>query len=165
MRVDVEEIDACTRQLSIEVPGEEVNRAYERAYTRLRKSVRIPGFRKGKVPQSILERHYHDTVEQDVLETLIPESYLAALEENALEAVGQPKVDAVEMNDREALRFKATIEVIPPFDTPPYKDREFKKPVPRVRDEDVEHMLERLREQHAQLEGTQDWPTPGHVKG
>ncbi|MDP6085623.1 MAG: trigger factor [Nitrospinota bacterium] len=158
MRVNVEEIDTCTRELSIEVPGEEVNRAFERAYGRLRKSVRIPGFRKGKIPQSILERHYHDTVERDVLETLIPESYATALEENALEAVGQPKVDAVEMNDREALRFKATIEVIPPFDVPSYDNREFTKPVPRVQDEDVAHMLEHLKEQNAQLESAEDRP-------
>lgn len=158
MRVNVEEIDACTRELSIEVPEEEVSRAFERAYGRLRKSVRIPGFRKGKIPQSILKRHYHDTVERDVLETLIPESCATALEENALEAVGQPKVDAVEINDREALRFKATIEVIPPFDTPSYEGREFTKPVPRVQDEDVAHMLEHLREQNAQLESTEDRP-------
>jgi len=67
-------------------------------------------------------------------------------------------VEALDKNDREALRFKATIEVIPPFDTPSYEGREFTKPVPRVQDEDVAHMLEHLREQNAQLESTEDRP-------
>ena len=156
MRVNVEEIDACTKRLSIEVPSEEVSRAFDQAYSRLRGTVRLPGFRKGKVPRSLLEQHYGDAVEQDVLETLIPESYAAALEENSLEAVGQPKVDTVEMKEEEPLRFTATIEVIPPFEIPDYEGRKFDKPTPRVLDEDVDHMLEHLTEEHAQLESVED---------
>jgi trigger factor len=158
MRVDIEEIDACTKRLSIEVPTEEVGRAFEGAYSRLQRTVRIPGFRKGKIPRSLLKRNYKDVVERDVLETLIPESYTAALNENSLQAVGQPKVDEVEMNEAEPLRFKATIEVIPPFDLPVYEEREFEKPIPRVSDEDVDHMLEHLAEQHAQLENVEERP-------
>ncbi|MFQ5912278.1 MAG: trigger factor [Nitrospinota bacterium] len=158
MRVDVEEIDACTKRLSIAVPSEDVSRAFDRAYQRLRQKVRLPGFRKGKVPRSLLERHYRDAVERDVLETLIPESYAAALEESSLNAVGQPKVDAVEMKEEEPLRFTATVEVIPAFEIPAFEGREFEKPIPRVLDEDVEHMLDHLREQHAQLENVEGRP-------
>ncbi len=158
MQLEIEEIDACTKRLSIEVPAEEVSRAFERVYQRFQKSIRVPGFRKGKVPRSIIIRNHRDVVEREVLESLIPESYSAALKETSLEAVGQPKVEAVEMDEGKSLSFKATIEVIPPFDSPPFEGREFDKPIPRVRDEDVEHMLERVREQNAQLENADDRP-------
>lgn len=158
MQLNIEEIDACTKRLSIELPAEEVSRAYERVYQRLRKSLRVPGFRKGKVPKNIITQNYGDLVEREVLEHLIPESYSAALKESSLEAVGQPKVESVEMDEGKSLSFKATIEVIPPFDSPPFEDRKFEKHIPCVRDEDVGHMLEHVRDQNAQLESTEDRP-------
>lgn len=158
MQLEIEEIDACTKRLSIEVPAEEVSRAFERVYQRLQKSIRVPGFRRGKVPRSLIIRNHRDVVEREVLESLIPKSYSAALKETSLEAVGQPKVEVVEMDEGNSLSFKATIEVIPPFDSPPFEGREFEKPIPRVRDEDVERMLERVREQNAQLENADERP-------
>ncbi len=140
------------------MPAEEVTRAYERVYQRLRKSLRVPGFRKGKVPKNIITQNYGDLVERDVLDHLIPESYTAALKESSLEAVGQPKVEAVEMNEGKSLTFKATIEIIPPFESPSFEGREFEKHIPCVRDEDVGHMLEHIRDQNAQLESTDDRP-------
>lgn len=158
MRVDIAQIDPCTQRLSIEVPYEAVRRAFDQAYSRLQQRVRLPGFRKGKVPRTLLERRYRDEAERDVLETLIPQTYAAALKENAIRAVGHPKVDAVEMEESAPLRFTATVEVIPPFEIPVLEDREFEKPIPRVLDQDVDHMLEHLREENAQLESVEGRP-------
>ena len=155
MRIQVQEIDPCTKRLAIEVPHEKVRQALDRAYGRLQRMVRLDGFRKGKVPRKILERYYRETVEEDIKRTLMHDSCQAALKERAIQPLAEPQYDQVEMRQAEPLRFTATVEVVPPFEIPPYAGREFSTPLTEVSEEEVAQALEHLRKHHAHYETAQ----------
>ena len=78
MKIDIEEVGPCTKQLKIEIPPEIYSQEEEDAYRELGKKVKIPGFRKGKIPKSYLKKLYHDSIKGDVLNKIIPESYYKA---------------------------------------------------------------------------------------
>ena len=84
MKVDVQEMGACKRRLDVEETPEVVQQAWERAFTRVQREARLPGFRKGKVPRSMIKLHFADDVRQEVARNLIPEVYRQALAETHL---------------------------------------------------------------------------------
>ena len=87
MKVDVEELGQCKRRLQVEETPEVVQQAWEQAFTRVQKEARLPGFRKGKVPRSMIKLHFSDDVRQEVARRLIPEVYRQALTETQLTPV------------------------------------------------------------------------------
>ena len=95
MKIDIKEIGPCTKQLKIEIPLEIFSQEEEDAYRELGKKVKVPGFRKGKIPKSYLKKLYHDRVKGDVLNKIIPESYYKAVEEKDLKPVGSPKLENI----------------------------------------------------------------------
>ena len=152
MKVEIKEINSCKKELEIEVPLEVVNREYENAYNTLNKRVKISGFRKGKTPRKILERYYKSNIESDVLQKLVSDSYLKIVEENKIKALGQPKIDNVELEMDKPLRYTATVEILPKIEVSEYKGLEFTKKIIKVSEKDVDEELERLREQSAKFE-------------
>ncbi len=156
MRIDVQEVDPCTKRLAIEVPPEAVRLALDRAYERLQQRVRLDGFRKGKVPRKILERYYRETIEEDIKRKLIRDSCRAAFQERAIQPLGEPHYEQVEMKEAQPFKFTATVEVVPPFEMPPYAGKEFSKPLTAVSEEEVGQALEHLRKHHAQYETAHD---------
>lgn len=152
MKVEIKEINSCMKELDIEVSSEIVNREYQNAYNTLNKRVKISGFRKGKAPRKILERYYKSNVESDVLQKLVSDSYLKIVEENKIEALGQPKIDNVELEMDKPLRYTATVEILPKIEVSEYKGLEFTKKIIKVSEKDVDEELQRLREQSAKFE-------------
>ena len=84
MKVDVEELGACKRRLQVEETPEVVQEAWARAFTRVQREAKLPGFRKGKVPRSMVKLHFSNDVRQEVARHLIPEVYQKALAETQL---------------------------------------------------------------------------------
>ena len=95
MKVAVEEMGACKRRLQVEEAPEVVPQAWEKAFTRVQREARLPGFRKGKVPRSMIKLHFSDDVKQEVARSLIPEVYRQALDETRLKPVEEPDLQEV----------------------------------------------------------------------
>src|SRR5499426_4748325 len=110
MKVDIEEMGACKRRLQVEETPEVVSKAWEQAFDRVQREARLPGFRKGKVPRSMIKLHFADDVRQEVARHLIPEVYRQALEETQLRPVDEPDLQDVTLQENAALSFSALVE-------------------------------------------------------
>ncbi len=137
------------REISVEIPAAEVARETELQIQRYQKSARLPGFRAGHVPASIIRQRFGDGLKNDVAEALIPKYFRREAEKQGLIPVSQPRVTDLHMHDGEPLTFKATFEVLPEVQVEGYKDLRADKPEIVVTDEEVEQALTSLREQHA----------------
>ncbi|MDE0206095.1 MAG: trigger factor [Candidatus Tectomicrobia bacterium] len=151
MKVEVERTDTCERRLTIEMPAERVRKELNAIYGGLQKRVKVPGFRQGKVPRSILENHYRQSVEQEVLQKLIPEGLSEAMTQEKLEAIGEPQIDHVDLGKDRPFQFVATTQVLPEIELSDYSSWSFTRHVPRVTDEQLEQAMQQLRERHAEL--------------
>jgi trigger factor len=152
MKVEVEQVATCVRRLTVEVPAERVTRELAGLYRDLQRRVRIPGFRPGKTPRRILEHHYRHSVEQEVLNKLVPEALSEALIKESLQAVGDPQIDQMTLTKDQPLRFVATTQIIPPFVLADYQSWQFERRIPAVQEADVDAALERVRHRHAALQ-------------
>jgi trigger factor len=137
------------REISVEIPAAEVARETELQIQRYQKSARLPGFRAGHVPASIIKQRFGDGLRADVAEALIPKYFRREAEKLGLIPVSQPQVTDMHMHEGEPLTFKATFEVLPEIKVEGYKDLRADKPEIAVTDEEVEQALDSLREQHA----------------
>jgi trigger factor len=137
------------REISVEIPAAEVARETEFQIQRYQKSARLPGFRAGHVPASIIKQRFGDGLKNDVAEALIPKYFRREAEKLGLIPVSQPRVTDLHMHDGEPLTFKATFEVLPEIQVEGYKDLRADKPEIAVTDEEVEQALTSVREQHA----------------
>src|SRR5215510_5095544 len=113
MKVDIEEMGACKRRLQVEETPEVVTKAWEQAFDRVQREARLPGFRKGKVPRSMIKLHFADDVRQEVARRLIPEVYRQAIAETHLKPVEEPDLQEVTLEESSPLKFSAVIEVKP----------------------------------------------------
>src|SRR5881296_896671 len=143
MKVAVEAVEGCKRRLAVEAPADVVQQEWERAYGRVQKQARLPGFRKGHVPRSLVKVHFSDDVRREVAEHLIPDVYRKALSEAKLDPVNEPDLQEVRLEEGAPLSFVAVVEVKPVITLGGYKGVE------------VEHApaptLEHMREQQAQF--------------
>ena len=108
MKVDVEELGACKRRLQVEETPEVVQEAWARAFTRVQREAKLPGFRKGKVPRSMVKLHFSDDVRQEVARHLIPEVYRQAIAETHLKPVEEPDLQDVTLEESAPLKFSAS---------------------------------------------------------
>ena len=151
MRLEVEEPRATERVLKVEVSSEKVDEEFLRYYRELRKKVRLPGFRPGKVPLDMIRRRMGKEAEEDLLERVLPRYYARALERAALDPVDMPVVRDVHFKEGEAFRFEAKVYVKPPLDVRDYKGIPVTgKPV-RVEEAWVDKVVESMREDMAEL--------------
>ncbi len=137
------------REISVEIPAAEVARETELQIQRYQKSARLPGFRAGHVPASIIKQRFGDGLKNDVIEALIPKYFRREAEKQGLIPVSQPQVTDLHMHDGEPLTFKASFEVLPEIQVEGYKDLRADKPEITVTDEEVEQALNNVREQGA----------------
>jgi trigger factor len=145
-----------TREVAVEVPAEEVSKAYKTITKRYQKLARIPGFRAGKVPESLVRSKFARELRQEVLEALVSERFRTVIEERKLRPVSEPQLLDLQMNDGEPLRFKAAFEVLPEFDVAGYDTVKVEKPRTELTDEEYESELRRLLESHATVEPVEE---------
>lgn len=152
MKVQVEEITPVKKSLKIEIPQEVVSNEFDIAYSDLKKKAKLPGFRPGKAPLSLLEKKFGPSVEEDIVRKLIPEYYQKAIKETGLAPVEFPSIEKIELKKGAPLLFTATVEIKPTIQLSNYAGI----PVPRkeikVTDEEVEQTLQRLQEEQGRLE-------------
>ena len=147
MRVSVERIPESQVVLEIEIEPDQMERSLDRAYRRLVQRTDIPGFRKGKAPRGMLERHVgRERLVHEALDILIPEAYNKALEEQQIEVVDQPKLDIVQ---EEPLVFKATVSIRPTVKLGDYARLRLGRPSVVVAQENVDAAVEELRHRYA----------------
>ena len=140
---------SCRRELDLEIPAEEVTKATDRVAKELARVARVPGFRPGKAPVSLIKRRFADDIKGEVLQSLVPERVEKAVAEQKLSPVSQPQVDKLDFNEGQPLKFRAVFEVLPEFDLGTYKGLEIEMPPMDVTDEDVNKALEETRERAA----------------
>jgi trigger factor len=146
------------REISVEIPAAEVARETELQILRYQKSARLPGFRAGHVPASIIKQRFGDGLKNDVVEALIPKYFRREADRLGLIPVSQPRVTDLHMHDGEPLTFKASFEVLPEIQVAGYKELRADKPEIAVTDEEVEQALAGLREQHATFSSVEGRP-------
>jgi trigger factor len=137
------------REIQVEIPVEEVNRETDSLIQKYQKLARIPGFRRGHVPASVIRQRFSEDLKSDVVEALVPRYFRKETDKQGLIPVSQPQVTDLHLKDNEPLRFKATFEVMPEVKVEGYKELRAEKPEIVVTDEEVEKSLTGLREQHA----------------
>jgi len=146
----------CTRELVIDIPAEEVAKAWRGVAASYRKYAKIPGFRAGKVPESIVRRRFAAEIRKEVLDTLLPERFNKAINELAIRPVGQPQVTELTVDEGTPLHAKAVFEFLPAFSIDGYKDVKVDKPSAEITDEEFHHELEQLRESRATIEPVEE---------
>jgi len=151
MKVDVEDISTVKKILHVEIPKADVTKELNKAYTTLKKNVRIKGFRPGKVPLSILERRFKKDMDAEVSGQLIQNSYVEALRKTELAPLGEPIVDRPDLEQDRPYHYSVTVEVRPSVLDLNLSGFKLKKKVYRVTDEEVETQLKILQKSQAQL--------------
>ena len=141
--------ESTKREISVEVPATEVTRETDALIQKYQKLARLPGFRKGHVPASIIRQRFAEDIKTDVVETLVPRYFRQEADKQGLIPVSQPRVTDLHIHDGEPLRFKASFEILPEIKVDGYKELRADKPVIEITDEEVAQALNQLREQHA----------------
>ncbi len=137
------------REIQVEIPVDEVNRETESLIQKYQKLARIPGFRRGHVPASIIRQRFAEDLKSDVVEALVPRYFRKEADKQGLIPISQPQVTDLQLKDNEPLRFRASFEVMPEIKVDGYKELRAEKPEIAVTDEEVAQSLSDLREQHA----------------
>jgi trigger factor len=163
MKIAVEEMEGCKRRLAVEASVDVVEKEWERAYGRVQKQARLPGFRRGHVPRSLVKVHFADDVRREVAEHLIPDVYRQALTEAQLEPVADPDLQDVRLEEGAPLSFVAVVEVKPAIALGEYKSVEVQHAPGAVTAEDVDTTLERMRESQAQFVTVERAAAPGDL--
>ncbi len=144
-------IEGCKHELEISIPVDEVESEASRVALDVQKRAKLPGFRPGKVPQSLIRKQFAGDIRQKVLESLIPRYLQKQFEADNLKVVGTPDITDVHFHEGEPLRFKAEFEVVPQIELGEYRDIEVPYHDPEVTDEDISKRIEEIREQKAQF--------------
>jgi len=142
----------CTREVEVEIPADEVSRAFRSITKRYQKQARIPGFRAGKVPEALIRRKFADGIRQDVLEDVLPAHFREAIDKAGLKPISQPQVTELHLEDGQPLKFKAVFEVLPEFSIAGYQDVHVPKPDTELTDAEFNAELERIRDSHSTME-------------
>jgi len=148
-----------TREVQIEVPADEVARNFRSVVKRYQKQARIPGFRAGKVPESLIRSRFAEGIRQDVVEAILPQHFRTAIEQQNVKPISQPQVTDLNLEDGQPLKFKAVFEVLPEFSVEGYEQIKVAKPDAALTEEEFNAELDRVRDSRATMEPvTEDRP-------
>lgn len=144
-------VEGCKHEIEITVPVDDINRETDRVVATIQQKAKLPGFRPGKAPASLIRTRFSKQVRDDVLENLLPKYFKQKVEEEHLEVVGRPSVKDVHFHEGEPLRFKAEFEVAPEIELKDYRGVTVHYTEPQVSDEDIAKRLDEIREQKAEF--------------
>jgi trigger factor len=146
----------CTRELVLDIPAEEVTKAYRSVAANYRKYAKIPGFRAGKVPETVIRRRYAAEIRKEVIDSLLPERFNKGVHDLGVKPVGQPQVTELTVEDGQPLHVKAAFEYIPDFSIDGYQSVTVDKPSVEITEEEYRQELEQLRESRATIEPVEE---------
>ncbi|MDQ3013458.1 MAG: trigger factor, partial [Acidobacteriota bacterium] len=161
MKLDVvvTDVSQVKKDLAVEVAAEEVKAEYEKAYDAYVRHAKVPGFRPGRVPRGVIKQRFSKEVKDEVIGQLLPHALEHAITDKKLRFVGEPHIEDISVNEGGPLKFKASIEVLPEIELKEYKGLKATKQVERVTGEDVERVIEKWRENAAELVPVEDRPS------
>jgi len=139
----------CRRELELEIPAEDVQKAMERVAREFARVARVPGFRPGKAPVTLIRRRFAEDIKSEVLQSLVPDRIEQAVNQQKLVPVTRPQVDKVDFAEGGPLKFRATFEVLPEFELSEYKNLEVEVEALEITDDDVEKTLTEMCERAA----------------
>src|SRR5687767_2140764 len=158
MKTEFTDLSETRKTLTIEIPSDIVAAEINRVAKGYSKQARIPGFRPGKVPATIIKQRFKDQIFHDVMHGLIPRAVEAALQERGIEPVDTPNIRNVALEEGKPLTFTAAVETVPPFDPGDLTTLTASRPSTTITDEAVDEMLQRLRERGAKYEPVEGRP-------
>lgn len=156
MEIAVEQLSELTRKLTITLPKETVGPALDKAYAKINKDVKLKGFRRGKIPQSVLENNFKTQVQGEVGEKLVQESYFDAVEKEKLDPVVHPEIVEHDFTDEGTFVYVALVDIKPQFELQAYKGLEVEKPVVAVGEEEIEKEITLLQRHQAVLQTAEE---------
>jgi trigger factor len=163
MKTEVVDVSPTRKEIKIEIGAEEVRAEFERVTQEYARSATVPGFRKGNAPAGVVRTRYKKDIQGDVLKRLVPDAVEQAIEESKLQVIGQPDVhldnEGLDKFGQEAVTLHAHVEVMPEVNLGAYKGIEAARRTRPVNEEDVERVIENLREASASLQPVEDRPS------
>lgn len=160
MKTEISEVSQTRKEIKIEIEAADVQAEFERVTQEYARAVTVPGFRKGHAPVGVVRTRYKKDIQGDVLKRLVPEAVEQAIEESGLQVIGQPDVHLDNENldklGQESITLHAHVEVMPELDLGEYKGIEAARRTRPVTDEEIERVIENLREASASLQPVED---------
>ncbi len=145
MKTEVKKLDSTKRELNVAVTGDLVKNKFEEVFAQVAKEAKVPGFRPGKAPRDMLEKHYAGSVHEQVLKELVPDVYNQAVQKEALDVLELPQITEVKL-DRANLSFKATVEVSPEFEVKNYKNQKISYKKVSVTADEIKRQIDSIKE-------------------
>jgi trigger factor len=145
-----------TRSIEVEAPAEDVTKAFRQVTKRYTKLARIPGFRAGKVPESLIKSRFAKEVRQEVLESLVSDRFRKALEDQKANPVSQPQISELLLAEGAPLKFKATFEVLPEINIDGYESVKAERPDSSVSEDEFQAELANVLDHHATVEPVEE---------
>ena len=148
--------DPCRQQITIEIPAEVVAEEQEALVQQYSKQARVPGFRQGKVPASIVKTRFSDKIREDLLERLVPQYFHVAVMSSGYKPISAPSITDLKAEPGDAIRFTASFDVMPDFELGDYQSIKVEKPDIQVSDEEVENEVKQLQERQASYDPVEE---------
>jgi len=142
----------CTREVEIEVSADEVTKGFRTVLKKYQKLARIPGFRPGKVPESVLRSRFSAGIREEVVEAVVPQHFREAIAQKGLRPVSQPQVTDLRLEEGQPLHFKAAFEVVPEFSVDGYQDVKVQKPDTELTGAEFDAELDSIRDARSTME-------------
>ena len=158
MKTEFQDITQTQKRITIEIPSDVVDKEIDRVTKDYSKQARLPGFRPGKVPPSVVKQRFKDQILHDVMHALIPRAIEDSLTERGVEPVDTPNVKDVDLKEGQPLKFTAAFETLPPFDPGDLTTITLRQPPTVLDAEAVDQTLQRLRDRAARLEPIEGRP-------
>ena len=158
MNITVTDQEQCKKQLRLEIPAETVRTETDKIAADLARKVSVPGFRPGRVPKSVVKTRFRKELRDEMLSHLLPHSLGDAIREKELKVVGEPSVEDLKFKDDESIDVTFNVEVAPEFTLSNYKELPLTRRDYKIRDEDVDSTIDRLRQGQAELVPVEDRP-------
>jgi trigger factor len=149
MKVEVETQPGSVSTLQIELPPEEVSKEWDSIANSFARFARIPGYRPGKAPRSVIEKRFRKEIQDELTKKLVSKSYHDAIEQKQLRVVSLTNLEEVQFGQDKSMRFRATVVTAPEFELPDYQNIPVQVPDTKVSDAEIDAALERLRDQSA----------------
>ena len=150
MQVSIETLEGLQRKMTVQVPADKIETAIDQKLKQLSKTVKMDGFRPGKVPVSVVKQKFGGQVRNEVVSDLIESTYREAIVQEKLRPAGMPQIEPVDGEDKNSMAYSASFEVYPEIEAVELSSIEIEKPVADISDEDMDNMLNKLREQRKQ---------------